>query len=116
MRYTIYYADGTGGYAPTSQPVSSTYEFAIIDEAPDGGVINAGVGTVKWAFTALSAAEYDAIKARRGSRGEVQILTLNDSRQWVTLNARIDPNPGAPNFFRGMVPSLTIEFRRAEVA
>lgn len=113
-RYTVYYPDGSGGYA-LPEPLAATWEFPVIDEAPDGNPIVAGVGAVRWSFAALTYADHDAIKARRGTRGQIRILTKDDDRQWVTVDARIDPNPGAPNFWRGEARNITIEFRRAEV-
>jgi hypothetical protein len=113
MNFSVFAADGTNEYA-LPDPDAHVYAFPVIDEAPDGKAITAGVGAVRWTFNRLTQEQYDAIRARIGARGEIRLRTRNAQRQWVTLAARLDPNPGSPTFYRGEVRGVTIEFRRAE--
>lgn len=114
MNFAVFYADGSGEYQ-LRRPRSATFDFAIIDDTPDGDVITAGVGTVVWTFEKLTEAEYDAIKNRRGAKGLIRLRTLNDNRAWVICQGHVDPNPAPPNFFRGEVIAPAVTFRRVEV-
>lgn len=117
--FMVYNFDGTGGYALSVPPSAWEFYFPIVDDTPDGGVIQAAEGICIWYFSAslLNApidADYTAIMARRSADGSIRFRTLNDLSQEVLCTGKIDPYLGRVRQ-RGHLPGLRVDFRRVVV-
>jgi hypothetical protein len=117
--FTVYNFDGTGAYALSVPPVAWDFTYPILDDTPDGGVIQSAEASVAWQFssnllTSPTDADYAAIVARRSADGSIRFRTLNDADQVVVCTGKIDPYLGRVRV-RGHLPGLRVEFRRVIV-
>lgn len=117
--FIVYASDGTNGYQLSVSPVAWTFYYPIIGDAPDGGTFQDGYAVASWDFggriqEAPTDADYAAIIARRGARGDVRFQTLNDTDQWVICTGKIDPYV-ARNRQRGRLGGFRLDFTRVTV-